>query len=421
VASLALHLSAFGLARTIRDWRQTAVTESRAAEPEAPAADDPSPDEEEFKPGIEKGAAALVTWIGYDEYKEHLAQLGETEQAAFTSAMARGIPESMSVEQVPPQQTPPEEAESPALATGPEAAPPVEATKIDEPRVSDAGPPAREVAEARGASDAESQATEAAPKVESIALPVQPAEQIAPPPVESKTDEAKPAEAAPESLPAESPVKGPEKEEPARIEPERHPEQKKVDEASPSIAERSPSRLPMSVPTPLPGVAPTPISTPQGEPVDRDAAASEKDSSATSTKETPETKWNNGKPLAVEGMELQPYSLQRHIMLDSRDVLFSQQLNRGRWEGRVMRNPIVSMRFDRYGRVGDVRLIRPSGFAPLDQRYLMSWIARWTAVDKRLEQLGVDELTSPIEMKIVFIDEPKAKAAEPGVDADQGS
>jgi len=427
VASLALHLSAFGLAHTIRDWRPALVTESHATEPQPSPADEPPPEEDEIKPGIERGAPALVAWIGYEEYQEHLARLGETDQAAFTSAIARGEPDSTSAEQDPPRQTPPEEAKAQASPPPPEVVPtpqgPVVATKIDDPKVSEAAAPPPEVAEAQGASDAKTQALEPARKVESVALPVQPAEQRAPAPVESKVEEATPAEATPELQVAQVPVKGPDEDEPARIEPERQPEQEQVDEPSPPSPEVEPSPPATSVPTPMAGLALTPVSTPQGERVEKDAAASEKDSSATSVEEIPESKWDSGKPLAVKGMELRPYSLQRHILWDSHDVMFSQQLNHGRWEGRVQHNPIVSMRFDRHGRVGEVRIIRPSGYAPLDQLYLQSWMARWTAADKRLEQLSADELTSPIQMKIVFIDEPKVKAAKPGQDknADHGS
>lgn len=415
-ASLALHLSAFGLAREIADWRRAIVTESRAAQPETPPADERLPNETEFKPGIDKGAPAMVTWIGYEEYEEHLAQLGETDQAAFTSAISRGTPDSMSTEQAPPPQTPPEQTKAQASGQTPDVAPalpPIEATKIDDPKTGEAAPPAPETAEAPSSTDAKAPATEAAPNVESVTLPVPPAEQTARAPVESKTDEAKPAEATPELPPAEILLRGPEEEEPARVQPERRTDQSMQEQQPQPTPETDPSLLPMSVPTPMPGVAPMPVSAPQGEPVAKDAASSEKDSSATSTKEVAESKWNNGKPLAVKGMELHPYSLQRHILLDSRDFMFSQQLNRGRWEGRVRRNPIVSMRFGRDGRVGEIRLIRLSGFAPLDQTYLTSWIARWKAVDKRLAQLGPGELTSPILMKIVFIDEPEAKAESP--------
>jgi hypothetical protein len=171
----------------------------------------------------------------------------------------------------------------------------------------------------------------------------------------------------------------------------------------------------------MPGVAPTPVLPPHGEPVAKDAQQREKDSPATSERQTPESKWDNGKPLAVEGMELRPYSLYKHITWDSKDVMFAQQLNRGNWEGRVERNPIVSMRFDRHGRVGDVKIIRPSGFAPLDQLYLKSWMSRWTAADKRLADLGPEELTNPIQMKIIFIDEPAPKQAADGAKPNEGS
>ncbi len=408
LVSLVLHLSAFGLVRSIRDWRDAAVTESRAAEivPEALPDSTPPPEEDEFKPGIEDGAPAVVTWIGYDEYKEHLARLAETDQAAFTSAIARGVPDSTSPVEAPAEQTPP-------AATPPVTPPPVDAANVQEPTPSEASPPAPELAQVEPP-------RETAP-VESLKLPEQSAEPVAPEPLKTEPKDAQPAERTPSEQPAEQPVASESKAEPTKIKPapqDPTPLQDPHVEPSPDA---EPSLLPTTVPTPMPGIAPTPVSTPQGEPVAKDADQSSKDSPATSTKKVSESKWDNGKPLAVDGMELRPYSLYRHISWDSRDVMFAQQLNRGRWEGRVLRNPIVSMRFDRHGRVGEVRIIRPSGYAPLDQLYLKSWIARWTAADDRLAKLGPDELTNPIQMKIIFIDEPEAKPTADKANPNKGS
>jgi len=74
----------------------------------------PPPEElpdDSVKLGIDESTESTMTWIGYDEYEEHLAALAETEQAAFTDSTAGG--------------TPSEPASSPAPApTAPEPQPP---------------------------------------------------------------------------------------------------------------------------------------------------------------------------------------------------------------------------------------------------------------------------------------------------------
>jgi hypothetical protein len=148
--------------------------------------------------------------------------------------------------------------------------------------------------------------------------------------------------------------------------------------------------------------------------VPSDAGGADKDSPATSTRKVHETKWDNGKPLAMEGIEILPYSLARHIIWDSKDVMFGQDLNNGRWSGRVLRNPIVSMRFNRYGQVGDVKIVRTSGFAPLDKMYLVSWISRWRARDASLGKMAEGELTAPLVLKIGFVEEKNEKQTSDG-------
>ncbi|MHC4220268.1 MAG: energy transducer TonB [Planctomycetota bacterium] len=41
--------------------------------------------EDQVQLGIEESEASTLTWIGHDEYQEHMAALAETEQAAFTT------------------------------------------------------------------------------------------------------------------------------------------------------------------------------------------------------------------------------------------------------------------------------------------------------------------------------------------------
>ena len=55
-------------------------------------AGEPPEEDDSVKLGIEESTESTMTWIGYDEYEEHLAALAETEQAAFTSSPTGGTP-----------------------------------------------------------------------------------------------------------------------------------------------------------------------------------------------------------------------------------------------------------------------------------------------------------------------------------------
>lgn len=46
--------------------------------------DDPYQPPDDLQLGIDEGSPSTLTWIGYEQYEEHLAQLSEVEQAAFT-------------------------------------------------------------------------------------------------------------------------------------------------------------------------------------------------------------------------------------------------------------------------------------------------------------------------------------------------
>jgi hypothetical protein len=50
------------------------------------------PEEESVKLGIDESTETTMTWIGYDEYQEHLAALAETDQAAFTDSATGANP-----------------------------------------------------------------------------------------------------------------------------------------------------------------------------------------------------------------------------------------------------------------------------------------------------------------------------------------
>jgi hypothetical protein len=61
-------------------------------EPEDFLEPEEEPQEDHVQLGIDESTESTMTWIGYDEYQEHLATLAETEQAAFTDSTAGGTP-----------------------------------------------------------------------------------------------------------------------------------------------------------------------------------------------------------------------------------------------------------------------------------------------------------------------------------------
>ncbi|MHC4217926.1 MAG: energy transducer TonB [Planctomycetota bacterium] len=87
------------------------------------------PQDEELMPdesvplGIDESQESTMTWIGYEEYEEHLAALAETEQAAFTTDPTGGAPAEAAASPAPPAEpTPPSQAEAePGATTDPMA------------------------------------------------------------------------------------------------------------------------------------------------------------------------------------------------------------------------------------------------------------------------------------------------------------
>jgi len=72
--------------------------------------------EEEVRLGIDRSSANTLSWIGYEEYERHLAELAEVEQAAYRLAVASGSRGDASP-LLPP--APP----SPSVAVSPEPSP----------------------------------------------------------------------------------------------------------------------------------------------------------------------------------------------------------------------------------------------------------------------------------------------------------
>ncbi|MFG0328524.1 MAG: hypothetical protein ACF8PN_01385 [Phycisphaerales bacterium] len=391
--SLALHGAGLIMAHELTERRRIALTRAEAP-PEADEAERPRPEPEEepeINPGIERGAAATMNWIGYEEYREHLARLAPVEQAAFTSAISRGEPDARENELAP----------EPALV-----APPAETATIETPAVNDE----REAEVEQGAStvvepaDATMDAIEAeddlAASTELNEI-VESLEADAVEPDDPTLDEAL------EIPPAvENPTRGSEPETtedaPAASEPETREAPPVLE---PNQSDESTNQPVDAVEAPVdPTAAPveSPAEAPAGEPAEPDAAPSEKDAEATSVIRVDPERWNSGQPLALDGLEVRPYNLFRHIVVDSQDRLFAREFG-----GVVSQNPIVTIRFNRFGKAGEVVIIRPSGYEDFDRRYLKSWMARWSARGAELAPLGKDELTPPMRFKLIFIEEPE--------------
>ena len=484
-----------------------------------------------FTPGIENGAPATITWIGYDEYQEQLARQAEVEQAAFTMADGSpGQPTKATTTTAPATPTAPPPDSSPVTpSNSPTISPTVNAADTPVTEVTTETPdtltskeipqelasskmPAKSLPEAQKPAGEYPALTDATgDDEESEALDAKRVTEVSKP---SAIDKEQPLTERPTPLPDfKTPIEThdpvsvnaeksravvnqdvknnsptiPQKDIPAPadikekpvsksyppIQPEREPspdseinpsEQPPVESEEASAApatlnendqssdlptselteENQPTERPSDsedLPTPADHAAKTPdeqeeqpVDTPSAsddvppsiepelenmseaspanpgrngkpslEPRDPKAQPSDKESSATSVKPIPEFKWSSGKPLAVEGMEIKPYSLARHILIDSKDTLFTVS----GWEGRVHTNPIVSLRFDHTGKVARIQVYRKSGYGEFDRKYLMSWLSRWTAYDKRLASLKKGEFTDPILIKLIFINEPK--------------
>jgi len=81
VVSLAIHVAVL-LPALVQAMQQPASAGIMQANFEPDSIDKPD-DPDEMQLGIEDSLASTMTWIGYDEYEEHLAELGRVEQAAF--------------------------------------------------------------------------------------------------------------------------------------------------------------------------------------------------------------------------------------------------------------------------------------------------------------------------------------------------
>jgi hypothetical protein len=279
--------------------------------------------------GIDADTPSSMTWIGYEEYEEHLARLSEFEQPAMTDEAA-GSP------------APPAEPQPPA-DTAMQAEP---ADAAEEAPISP--------------ESTESGALESAEPVES---PAAPAGEGAPDasPLEATEEPAAvaPIEASPRTAPRFIPLIG----------PMARPRDDQREAARPITS--STVAPPRSAPGDAPAAPADPGSRGEepGDPADKEVDPS-------SFVEVPESNWKAGKPLAARGLELFP-----------RKPVFTVHTRLTA----LPHNPLCVIFFDRSGAVREAAIVKSSGDQRVDDAIRAS-LYFWRAKGEQLDAIAEDDV-----------------------------
>jgi hypothetical protein len=323
-------------------------------EPDAVQSSEPEPDTQELQDdeqprlGIDNGTPSTLTWIGYDEYQEHVAAFADVEQAAFTDDPAGGgAPASTIVTESTP--------------TTPSAPTPEAVQQAREFLAS----MMEQLSERFDASPATT-SSEAVllPSDEMELLPIANAEALVKI-IESDVDAPQQADASKHEVAQESTT-----EQVAANPPnETTPTQNAPPAARPSVPDSA-----------QPTMGPAGISGPAvGE-------SSDKDSAPTSTIDVPLDQIKIGKPFAAKGLEVKPQRPEFTIL---------QRLTAAGG------NPLAEIHFARDGKPRvPTRLIEGTGNATLDEAIAAS-LFRWRATGKELAALE-GEQTVPIRIRILL-------------------
>lgn len=307
----------------------------------------PPEHEDEVTLGSDSSQSTSITWIGFDEYKEHvLQQKSEVDQPELSLDSPAGTPAPPVLTQSPPtqEQTPREAQQQPVPQEVAAAMPQEPAT--EEPV---ATPPPAPVISQAPPETPEDLPGEVAQADEPVI-----AEQVGPPPEEPAPESTTPAEEKPASEPEETP---PTPKAPSPVEPQ--------------------EAVPEAAPPQKPGAAPGNDAT--GQKSDR-----ESDASATVTA----TVSKLGQPLVAHGLQIQT--------IRPRFTYYTQVTA-------SPKAPVVRVQFDRAGRVYKAQIVRSSGSADVD-RPLLDAIYQWRAKGKQLEGLsaGNPPETVSIEFRILL-------------------
>ena len=334
----------------------------------ASAIEPPAPEPEAQKPelGIEESMTKTMNWIGYEEYEEHLARLGETDQAEFIMQPSGG-----GGAPPPTPQTPPSPAAEPT-------APPKDPTKQPkQPEEITSAKPS--LSEDRPPSEADAQIPQAPRKPDADQIETSTADQTNP--------DAKDAKEPDERTPQPGAPKAPEQPE----KPEDAPKKEPAEEQPPK--EEAPPETPKPTPptNPTPPTPPQPETDPGKSPGEGDGDsgengnAADRESDATSIVDVPPELWRRGRPLAAQGVELQTRRPQIPTLTQI-SARFS--------------SPIVEIQFNSRGRPVRARIVVSSGDRRMDEPILDS-LYRWRAKGEKLSELKEDE-TFDVTLRFVL-------------------
>ena len=336
----------------------------------ASAIEPPAPEPEAQQPelGIDQSMNKTMNWIGYEEYEEHLARLGETDQAEFIMQPSGGGGTPPPTPETPP--SPP--SEQPVT---PEAA----KNQPEKPEEIVSAKPS--LAEDRPPSEQDAQIPQAPLKPDADRIETTTAEKTNPDATEGdKPDERTPQPGAPkkpekptEDQPSEEPPKDtPEKEEPKKEEP-----QKEAEPTPPSTPKPPTPATPESDPGKGPGKG-------EGDSGENGNAA-DRESDATSIVDVPPDLWKRGRPLAAKGVELQT----RRPVINTLTQISAR-----------FGSPVVEIQFNSKGKPVRCRILVSSGDRRLDEPILDS-LYRWRAKGEKLSELKGDE-TFDIKLRFVL-------------------
>lgn len=300
--------------------------------------------------GSERSEATSITWIGFDEYQEHVLQnKSQVDQPELSLDASSGAPAQPTVAQTPPTPPTPQSIEAPEIEAP--------------PALADAAKPP---------------------------TPDQPPEPQDPAPVltQAPTEAPDPANEAPDVAPAEKEPTLTDRVGPLPKDPEPESttpatEQSASEEPAGPPAPQDPSPKPQE-PTPPSTQPPSPPGAAPGNDAPGEQSDKESDASATITA----TVSKLGRPLVAHGLEIQT--------IRPRFTYYTQVTA-------SPRSPIVRVEFDRRGKVYRAQILRSSGSPDVD-RPLLDAIYQWRATGKQLEGLsaGNPPQTVSIEFRILL-------------------
>lgn len=316
---------------------RSAPGDSARLSPDAVLAPPQKPTEVQL--GLDKDLPASVDWVGYDEYRRHIARLAETDQAAMTDKPPAGS-EAAAVADVPTQVAAPVEEPAEAPVEAP-AASSIESEEADLPDTEPVTPTAESTESAGPQAMPKNAAETERPDVPTVTLPdVTRITRLLGPVIDR-------VEAMLRTAPARDAAEG--------------SRSAKAAESSSPSAPPSEKAMPASAPSR------------EGRPVqphEETGDVTDRQSDATSRLDVTRDQWQLGKPLSGRGVELKPRRAEVPLFT--------------RFTAALRSNPICRMEFDRTGKVVRAMILVPSGDPRVDEDILNSlygWRASGSAID----------------------------------------